>query len=84
MIHFVFLFYLSAICISVTEVKANEEYTVGFTSDDRQFKLNVYLAANFPNDKPKIVIVPRVQHEWISDSATGEIQTAPGLLNVTI
>lgn len=77
-----YFYYLSSICNSVTEVKANEEYSVGFTSDDRQFKLNVYLAANFPNDKPKIMIVPGVQHEWISDPATGEIQTAPGLLNV--
>lgn len=71
------------ITISVTEVKPNEEYTVGFVSDERLFKLNVYLGLNFPNEKPKIVVVPRIQHDWISDPSTGEIQTAPGLLNVS-
>lgn len=68
----------------MTEVKANEEYAVGFMSDQRQMLLEVYLGGNFPNEKPKIVITPRVQHEWISDPATGEIQSAPGLLSVTI
>lgn len=68
----------------MTEVKANEEYSVGFHSDDRQMLLNVYLSVNFPNEKPKIVITPRVQHEWIPDASLGEVQSAPGLLNVTI
>lgn len=66
----------------MTEIKANEEYTVGFMSDKRQMLLNVLLGANFPNEKPKIIITPRIQHEWISDQTTGEIQNAPGLLNV--
>lgn len=66
----------------MTEIKANEEYSVGFVSDDRQMLLTVFLGANFPNEKPKIVITPRIQHEWIPDQATGEVQTAPGLLNV--
>lgn len=68
---------------SVTEIKANEEYTVGFTSDNRQMLLDVFLGANFPNEKPKIVITPRIQHEWITDSTAGEIQGAPGLLSVS-
>lgn len=69
---------------SVSEIKANEEYTVGFISNNREMLLEVVLSANFPNEKPKIVITPRLQHEWIPDAATGEIQTAPGLLNVNI
>lgn len=68
----------------MTEIKANEEYTVGFTSDNRQMLLNVLLGANFPNEKPKIVITPRIQHEWITDPTTGEIQGAPGLLSVCL
>lgn len=66
----------------MTEIKANEEFTVGFISDNRQMLLDVFLSANFPDEKPKIVITPRIQHEWIPDAATGEIQSAPGLLNV--
>lgn len=66
----------------MTEVKANEEYSVGFQMDERQMLLNVYLGSNFPNDKPKIVVTPKIQHEWIPDPANGEIQTAPGLRNV--
>lgn len=69
---------------SVTEIKANEEYTVGFMSDNRQMLLDVSLGSNFPNEKPKIVITPRIQHEWIPDPASGEIHSAPGLLNVCI
>lgn len=76
-----FINLIELIC-SVTEVKANEEYSVGFQSDDRQMLLNVYLGSNFPNEKPKIVVTPKIQHEWISDPANGEIQTAPGLRNV--
>lgn len=68
---------------SVIEVKPNDEYSVGFTVDESAFKLNVYLGLKFPNEKPKIVVVPRIQHEWIGDPSTGEIQSAPGLLNVS-
>lgn len=68
----------------MTEIKANEEYTVGFMSDNRQMLLDVSLSVNFPNEKPKIVITPRIQHEWIPDPASGEIHSAPGLLNVRI
>lgn len=67
----------------MNEIKANEEYSVGFLSDERQMILNVFLGQNFPNEKPKIVITPRVQHEWIPDAASGEIHTAPGLLSVS-
>ncbi|XP_031638682.1 uncharacterized protein LOC116350852 [Contarinia nasturtii] len=69
---------------NVTEIKANEEYSVGFKSDDRQMLLNVFLGPKFPNEKPKIVISPKIQHEWIADFSSGEIQTAPGLLNYTL
>lgn len=68
---------------SVTEIQANEEYSVGFQSDDRKMVLNVHLGVKFPNEKPKIIITPRIQHEWIPDPSTGEVQTAPGVLNVT-
>lgn len=67
----------------MTEITANEEFTVGFTSDNRQMLLNVFLSSNFPNEKPKIVITSRIQHEWIPDPASGEIQSAPGLLSVS-
>lgn len=75
-------FFLFFSPFSVSEVKPNEEYSVGFVLEGRQFVLNVYLSANFPNEKPKIYVSPRVQHEWIPDSSTGEVQNAPGLLNV--
>lgn len=66
----------------MTEIKKNEEYSIGFISDGRQSMLNVYLTSNFPNEKPHIVVKPLVQHKWIPDSATGEIKEAPGLLRV--
>lgn len=69
-------------CYSVTEIKANEEYTVGFMSDNRQMLMDISLGNNFPNERPKIVITPRIQHEWIPEPASGEVHTAPGLLNV--
>lgn len=68
---------------SVTEVKKNEEYSVGFVSDGRQLKLNVYLGTNFPNEKPRISISPRIRHEWVQEQ-TGEVQNAPGLVNVSL
>lgn len=45
-------------------------------------QLNVFLGGNFPNEKPLIIVTPKIQHEWIPDQATGEVQNAPGLLNV--
>lgn len=45
-------------------------------------QLNVFLGGNFPNEKPLIIVTPKIQHEWIPDPATGEVQNAPGLLNV--
>lgn len=66
----------------MTEIKINEGYSVGFISDGRQFQLEVYLGANFPNEKPRILINPRARHDWINEQ-TGEVQGAPGVLNVS-
>lgn len=69
---------------SVTEIKVGEEYSVGFVTDGRQAVLKVFLGPKFPNEKPKIVVNPLMQHDWIPDPKTGLIQSAPGLLNVCI
>lgn len=74
-------FYVFCEYCSVSEIKVNEEYSVGFLSDGRQLMINVYLGSNFPNEKPRIVVSPLVKHPWINDQ-TGEVQGAPGLLNV--
>ncbi|XP_059614171.1 vacuolar protein sorting-associated protein 37A [Phlebotomus argentipes] len=66
----------------VEEVIENEEYTVGFESGGRNFLISVYLCPAFPNEKPKIVISPSVEHLWIF-GPTGEVNNAPGLLNFT-
>lgn len=50
-------------------------------SSNRQFHLNVYLSSSFPIDKPKLHVTPSINHQWV-DGTTGEIQNAPGLLNV--
>lgn len=78
---------LTVICISfcirsVTEVKPNEDYSVGFLSDGRQFQLDVHLGTTFPNEKPRISISPRVRHDWVNEQ-TGDIHGAPGLVNVS-
>uniref|UniRef100_A0A1B0D392 UBC core domain-containing protein n=3 Tax=Phlebotomus papatasi TaxID=29031 RepID=A0A1B0D392_PHLPP len=65
---------------NVQEVIENEEYTVGFDSGGRPFILTVFLYPSFPNEKPKIVITPSVEHPWIF-GPTGEVNSAPGLLN---
>lgn len=69
---------------SVTEIKAGEEYSVGFVTDGRQSVLKVYLSQKFPHEKPKIVVSPLMKHDWIPDPKTGLIHSAPGLLNVCI
>lgn len=56
---------------------------MGFTSSNRQFHLNVYLSSSFPTDKPILHVTPSINHQWV-DGTTGEIQNAPGLLNVNI
>lgn len=68
----------------MTEIKAGEEYSVGFVADGRQAALKVYLGPKFPIEKPKIVVSPLMQHDWIPDPQTGLIHSAPGLLNVCI
>lgn len=68
----------------MTEIKAGEEYSVGFVTDGRQAILKVYLGPKFPSEKPKIVVSPLMQHDWIPDLKTGLIHSAPGLLNVRI
>lgn len=67
----------------MTEIKAGEEYSVGFMTDGRQAALKVYLSQQFPNEKPKIVVSPLMQHDWIPDPSTGLVHSAPGLLNVS-
>lgn len=68
---------------SVNEVTPNEEYAIGFMSSSRQFQLNVYLSSSFPIEKPILHITPSINHQWV-EGTTGEIQNAPGLLNVMV
>lgn len=68
---------------SVVEVTEQEEYYIHFESSGRTLLLTVQLGVNFPNERPKIVISPTVQHHWVN-AATGEVETAPGLLNVSV
>ncbi|XP_012156942.1 vacuolar protein sorting-associated protein 37A [Ceratitis capitata] len=65
---------------NVVEVAEQEEYCIHFESSGRTLLLTVKLSVNFPNERPKIVISPTVQHHWVN-AATGEVETAPGLLN---
>ncbi|XP_055696415.1 vacuolar protein sorting-associated protein 37A [Lutzomyia longipalpis] len=67
---------------NVQEVIECEEYTVGFESDGRPFVITVFLGPSFPNEKPKVVISPSVEHPWVF-GPTGEVNGAPGLLNFT-
>lgn len=50
-------------------------------SSNRKFNLKVYLSSSFPIEKPKLHVTPSINHQWV-DGSTGEIQKAPGLLNV--
>ncbi|XP_036339530.1 vacuolar protein sorting-associated protein 37A-like [Rhagoletis pomonella] len=65
---------------NVVEVAEQEEYCIHFESGGRTLLLTVQLGANFPNERPKLVISPTVQHHWVN-AVTGEVETAPGLLN---
>ncbi|XP_050332076.1 vacuolar protein sorting-associated protein 37A [Bactrocera neohumeralis] len=65
---------------NVVEVTEQEEYCIHFETSGRTLVLTVQLGVNFPNERPKIVISPTVQHHWVN-AATGEVETAPGLLN---
>lgn len=66
---------------NVQVIKENEEYSTTFTSGGRQISITVLLGPNFPNERPRIVATPPVQHHWCN--ANGEIDKAPGLLNYT-
>ncbi|XP_037826341.1 vacuolar protein sorting-associated protein 37A [Lucilia sericata] len=65
---------------NVVEVCDLEEYCIHFESGGRNFILSVLLGVNFPNEKPKLMLSPLVQHLWVNAS-TGEVESAPGLLN---
>lgn len=67
----------------MTEIRNCELYTVGFSSGGRTFKIDVLLAAAFPDVRPQLVISPSIEHPWVN-GATGEIEKAPGLLNVSV
>ncbi|TMW47906.1 hypothetical protein DOY81_007012 [Sarcophaga bullata] len=65
---------------NVVEVCELEEYCIHFESGGRNFILSVLLGINFPNERPKLLLSPIVQHMWVNAS-TGEVESAPGLLN---
>ncbi|KAM7350540.1 vacuolar protein sorting 37A [Cochliomyia hominivorax] len=65
---------------NVVEVCELEEYCLHFESGGRNFILTVLLGINFPNERPKLILSPIVQHVWVNAS-TGEVESAPGLLN---
>ncbi|XP_014282939.1 vacuolar protein sorting-associated protein 37A [Halyomorpha halys] len=67
---------------NVTEVVKDEEYKVDFGSGGRTVSLIVRLGPEFPLEKPSLYIYPPVRHPWVSP--TGEIVSAPGLLNFTV
>lgn len=60
-----------------------EEYCLHFESGGRNFILTVLLGVNFPNERPKLILSPIVQHVWVN-AVTGEVESAPGLLNVCL
>lgn len=67
---------------NVQVIKENEEYSIAFTSGQRSITLTVIIGADFPNEKPRIILSPAIQHPWCNISS-GEIEKAPGLLNYT-
>uniref|UniRef100_A0A182P042 VPS37 C-terminal domain-containing protein n=1 Tax=Anopheles epiroticus TaxID=199890 RepID=A0A182P042_9DIPT len=66
---------------NVQEVKENEEYLVNFDCGGREIAINILLGSGFPNEKPKLIVSPILRHPWVNDT-TGEIENAPGILNV--
>ena len=68
---------------SVQEVKENEEYLVNFDCGGREIAINILLGSGFPNEKPKLIVSPILRHPWVNGT-TGEIENAPGILNVRI
>lgn len=69
-----------AFLISVTEISFNKEYSVEFPTKVGSMSLIVELGSEFPIEKPRMKVHPRVAHKWID--ATGEVVLAPGLNNV--
>uniref|UniRef100_A0A8D8MP29 Vacuolar protein sorting-associated protein 37A n=1 Tax=Culex pipiens TaxID=7175 RepID=A0A8D8MP29_CULPI len=69
--------------LNVQEVKENEEYLVNFDSGGREIVINIILGAGFPNEKPKLIVSPILNHPWVNAN-TGEVENAPGILNYTI
>lgn len=66
----------------MTEIRSCDLYTVGFSSSGRAFKIDVLLTAAFPDVRPQLIINPSIEHPWVN-GPTGEIENAPGLLNVS-
>lgn len=64
---------------NVSEIKENEEYSIQFESGDHTLTLTVILSVDFPNENPKFILKPSVQHPWCNYS--GFIDKAPGVLN---
>ncbi|KAJ8985501.1 hypothetical protein NQ317_015043 [Molorchus minor] len=67
---------------NVVELVEGEEYEIAFNSGGNQLCLKVYLGKDFPKEKPTLKVVPAVVHPWVD--ASGEVTSAPGLLNFTI
>uniref|UniRef100_A0A1I8M9I9 VPS37 C-terminal domain-containing protein n=1 Tax=Musca domestica TaxID=7370 RepID=A0A1I8M9I9_MUSDO len=65
---------------NVVEVSELAEFCVHFESGGRNFMLTVLLGLNYPNERPKLIISPIIQHHWVNPT-TGEIESAPGLVN---
>ncbi|XP_075211374.1 vacuolar protein sorting 37A [Lycorma delicatula] len=67
---------------NVSEIQEDVEYKVEFLSGGKPFALIIKLCPEFPLEKPVLKIAPPVSHQWVSES--GEITSAPGLLNFTV
>lgn len=66
----------------MVEVSEQTEYCVHFESGGRNFMMTVLLGLNFPNERPKLLLSPIIQHHWVNTNS-GEIESAPGLINVS-
>lgn len=65
----------------MTEIVPNEEYTVGFKcGGKRKAQIQVLLPQEFPNEKPRLLVSPTLNHQWVD--CNGVITNAPGLVNV--
>lgn len=69
-----------AFSVSVTEISFDKEYSVEFPTKVGNMCLIVELGPEFPIEKPRMKVCPRVAHKWVD--ATGEVVLAPGLNNV--